>query len=191
MSVAESEFERKMQKIAAEIAPHLLPRRRDETPLKEFKFAAEETSPGGMSGMAEVLAAHPDWLFSIERQEVVCAGKSCDWAQGVGPHQPSSGVFRTHQAAALNAAGFGPVKDEKRLMQLAALMAYDAVEDNVKREAAAKALEDAADAIRMERPEIGPHINVSEYRMGKHDAFTLAAVICSDRARAAAVRGES
>ncbi|WP_157366289.1 hypothetical protein [Arthrobacter sp. Soil763] len=51
--------------------------------------------------IARVLAEHPDWLFSIERQAVVCAGKACDWSQEVGPTQPAEATFRSHQAAVL------------------------------------------------------------------------------------------
>lgn len=52
----------------------------------------------------------------------------------------------------------------------------------------AAALREAADAIRQDRPEMGPGILITEYRSGKRDGLTNAANICA--ARAAAVRGE-
>lgn len=46
----------------------------------------------------------------------------------------------------------------------------------------AEALLEAADAIRAERPEMGPGINITQYRDGRNDAFTTAAALCASRA---------
>ena len=74
--------------------------------------------------MVEVLKSHSDWLWSMERGEVLCAG--CDWSQRPGLMESSHDTFRAHQAAALSAAGYGLVADANR-------------------EARAQALEEAAD----------------------------------------------
>ena len=95
--------------------------------------------------------------------ELACAG--CDFAKGQRLSHLDWAPYRIHRAevfaAALSAAGFGPV-----------------------REAQAQALRDAAEIIREQRPEIGLHINVSEYRMGKNDALTIAAANIDARATA-------
>lgn len=55
------------------------------------------------------------------------------------------------------------------------------------REARADALQEAANAIEALRPEMGPGINITQYREGRNDAFVRAADVCT--ARAVAERG--
>lgn len=85
--------------------------------------------------MADVLNLHADWWWD---GRVHCDG--CDWFQDCSNDvREAAETFRAHLAAALSAAGFGPVRDEKRRLELAALLAYDAVEDSALREARAEA----------------------------------------------------
>ena len=63
-----------------------------------------------MSDMADVLVLHGDYLWrSATAWECVCGHQI--------PSGPVTGVresFAAHQAAALSAAGFGPVQEAKR-----------------------------------------------------------------------------
>ena len=52
----------------------------------------------------------------------------------------------------------------------------------------AQALVDAAAAIEALRPEMGPGINITQYREGRNDAFVRAVDVCT--ARAVTERGE-
>jgi hypothetical protein len=59
--------------------------------------------------MAEVLNEHSDWAWSGEQGEVLCIG--CDWSKKLTMIDPAAVHFRAHQADALAAEGYGPVRD--------------------------------------------------------------------------------
>lgn len=96
--------------------------------------------------MAEVIRAHQPTTGMSVASGVTC---KCGYWNG----NERGGVDRPigfqgliwHQSQELEAAGLGLVTDDKRTLQHAALMAYDAVEEGALREAGAKALEEAAD----------------------------------------------
>lgn len=139
-----------------------------------------------MSGMAEVLSAHAFVVLDFDQRGGACfCGEEFKWK--LPTIHSKINALAAHQAAMLTAAGFGPVKGEKRLMQLAALMAYDAVEENVKREAGAVALEGAADEVTCGTQEI-PRNDYAN--TGLSDAVLWHEVRSWLRATAAAVRGE-
>ena len=60
-------------------------------------------------------------------------------------------------------------------------LADDWFQDKI-REARAGALQEAANAIEALRPEMGPGINITQYREGRNDAFVRAADVCTARA---------
>lgn len=99
--------------------------------------------------MAEVLAEHAFHMITpVDLDEVngpwqVECNCTADPIQGPG-FLEAEAAFADHQANALAAEGYGLVTGEKRLMQLAALMAYDAIEEGAVRTARAEALEEAA-----------------------------------------------
>ena len=104
-----------------------------------------------MKTMAEVIMLHSP----IGRDENGQYCKACNHRYGYAADRQLHQQASAHIAEELSAAGFGPVQEAK-----------------------AQALRDAAEAIRSERPELGPHINVSEYRMGRHDGLTTPAALC-------------
>jgi len=69
-----------------------------------------------MSEMADVLAAHPDWWWGRTEGKAHC--DKCDWSEACDP-RTADHAFRAHQAAALSAAGFGPVREALGLQQIA------------------------------------------------------------------------
>lgn len=92
-------------------------------------------------------------------------------------------VFESVKAALHQAEIAGPRAgaslDDLATAAIGALMAagYGLV-----KAAAAGALREAAEAIEARRPEMGPGINITQYREGRNDAFALAADICNARA---------
>jgi hypothetical protein len=61
--------------------------------------------------MAEVLAAHSDWTYMIASNTMACTERHCVWTHALQQGEVGRDVYRNHQAAALSAAGFGPVKE--------------------------------------------------------------------------------
>jgi len=57
-----------------------------------------------MSDMADVLEQHGIWGYN--GSEIACQCNHRNWISGAG--------YAAHQAAALSAAGFGPVREAKR-----------------------------------------------------------------------------
>jgi len=109
-----------------------------------------------MKYMAEVLHDH--------REHALCYDHEAGWCCICGEHDIDTN-WRDHVAAALTAAGFGPVK-----------------------EAAAKALEDAADELEL------PGCTAIGYYASEQDSGYSEAERHTDkwlRARAAAVRGQA
>ena len=63
--------------------------------------------------MAEVLAVHDDWNWSISAQSVGCDG--CDWSLRLGPDDCARDYFWDHQAAALAAEGYGSIRQAQEV----------------------------------------------------------------------------
>jgi len=61
--------------------------------------------------MAEVLAEHDDWTYLIARNAMVCRGGHCGWTKPLSEDESSRDAYRAHQADALAAAGYGPVRE--------------------------------------------------------------------------------
>jgi hypothetical protein len=66
------------------------------------KFTAKIPKPP--KTIAEVLAQHSDWTWSIEQAAAGCKG--CDWKQELGPEEKAVGYFRQHQADMIESEGF-------------------------------------------------------------------------------------
>jgi len=97
-----------------------------------------------VSGMADVTFMHSQMGLDDRGRYCKACGAHYGHAAETELHRRAS----AHVAAMLTAAGFGPVQGEKRLMQLAALMAYDAVEEIKIRNARAEAWDEASKAIK-------------------------------------------
>lgn len=129
-----------------------------------------------MKTMADVLDEH---VQSVRNQRCSCGWRG-DVSKSIIDPQNIHWQHRRHVAEALSAAGFGLVADEKRRLELAALLAYEAVEESALREARARALLDAAEALDLQPPKVKAQY-VSTLRLYALEPWRLETPAASER----------